>query len=238
MVNPADVGIVAALARLGVAALAGGLIGLEREVDGHEAGVRTHLLLALGAGLFGLLSVAAFHGFVTDANAANAKNISFDPSRVASYVVAGVGFLCAGSIVKRPDRIRGLTTAASLWVAAAAGLAAGLGYWVGAIAVTVLAVIALLLERPLGGITRRIGSARGLVVHLAPGAEPVSTLDLATAIAGARVLKIAVDRRGGDDHATVSISLLDLPDALANTLTTALTAHPDVTHVEPARDRG
>src|SRR5678815_900004 len=187
MVNPADVGIVAEVGRLAAAALVGGVIGLEREVDGHEAGVRTHLLLALGAGLFGLLSIGAFHGFVTGAND---TNVSFDPSRVASYVVAGVGFLCAGSIVKRPDRIRGLTTAASLWVAAAGGLAAGLGYWVGAVTVTVLAVIALLLERPLRGITRRIGSARGLVVHLTPGAEPVSALDLATAIAGARVLKI------------------------------------------------
>jgi putative Mg2+ transporter-C (MgtC) family protein len=229
MVNPADVGVVAAVGRLAAAALVGGLIGLEREVDGHEAGVRTHLLLALGAGLFGLTSVAAFHGFVSDGSA---TNVSFDPSRVASYVVAGVGFLCAGSIVKRPDRIRGLTTAASLWVAAAGGLAAGLGYWVGAVTVTVLAVVALLLERPLGGITRRIGSARGLVVHLAPGAEPVAALDLATAIAGARVLKIAVDRKGGDDHATVSINLVDLPDALATKLTTALSAHPDVTHVE------
>jgi putative Mg2+ transporter-C (MgtC) family protein len=88
MVNPADVGILAAVARLAAAALAGGLIGLEREVDGHEAGVRTHLLLALGAGSFGLVSVAAFHGFVTTGNT---TNVNFDPSRIASYVVAGVG---------------------------------------------------------------------------------------------------------------------------------------------------
>ncbi len=229
MVNAAEVGIAAATGRLAAAALVGGVIGFEREVDGHEAGVRTHLLLALGAGLFGLLSVGAFHGFLNDGTA---TNVTFDPSRVASYVVAGVGFLCAGSIVKRPDRIRGLTTAASLWVAASAGLAAGLGYWVGAIAVTVLALIALLLERPVRTLTRRIGAARGLVVHLAPGAEPVSALDLAMAIAGARVLKIAVDRRGGDDHATVSIGLVDLPDELATKLTNALSSHPDVTHVE------
>jgi hypothetical protein len=98
-------------------------------------------------------------------------------------------------------------------------LAAGIGYWVGAVAVTVLAVVALLLERPLSGITHRIGTARGLVVHLAPGAEPVSTLDLAMAIAGARALKIAVDRRGGDDHATVSIDLVDLPGEMATKLT-------------------
>jgi putative Mg2+ transporter-C (MgtC) family protein len=228
MVNPAEVGIAAAIGRLAAAALVGGVIGLEREVDGHEAGVRTHLLLALGAGLFGLLSVGAFHGFVSDGT----TNITFDPGRIASYVVAGVGFLCAGSIVKRPDRIRGLTTAASLWVAAAGGLAAGLGYWVGAAAVTVLALIALLLEHPVSMLTRRIGAARGLIVHLAPGAEPVSTLDLAMAIAGARVLKIAVDRSGGDDHATVSIALVDLPDELATKLTSALSAHPDVTHVE------
>jgi putative Mg2+ transporter-C (MgtC) family protein len=229
MVNPAEVGIGAAMLRLAVAALVGAVIGLEREVDGHEAGVRTHLLLALGSGLFGLLSVAAFHGFVSSENA---NNVSFDPARIASYVVAGVGFLCAGSIVKRPDRIRGLTTAASLWVAAAAGLAAGLGYWIGALVVPVLAVIALLLDRPLRRLTRRIGAARGLVVHLAPGAAPVSTLDRAMAEAGPRVLKIAVDR-GDEDHPTVSIDLVGLPDDVVNRLTSALGSHPDVTRIEP-----
>ncbi|MDQ1423245.1 MAG: putative Mg2+ transporter-C (MgtC) family protein [Acidimicrobiaceae bacterium] len=232
MVNPAEVGMAAAVGRLVAAALAGGVIGLEREVDGHEAGVRTHLLLAMGAGLFGLVSVAAFHGFVSGANT---TNINFDPSRVASYVVAGVGFLGAGAILKQSDRIRGLTTAASLWVAASAGLAAGLGYWVGVVVVTVLALIALLLDRPLRKLTRRLGAARGLVVHLSPGAEPVGALDLAMACAGARVLRLAVDRRGGDDHATVSIDLVDLPHDLVVKLTNALSAHPDVTHVEPAR---
>lgn len=229
MVNPAEVGIAAAIGRLAVAALVGGMIGLEREVDGHEAGVRTHLLLSLGAGLFGLLSVAAFDGFVGEGGA---SNVSVDPSRIASYVVAGVGFLCAGSIVKRPDRIRGLTTAASLWVAAAAGLAAGLGYWVGAVIVPVVAVIALLLDRPLRGLTRRIGAARQLVVHLAPGAEPVAALDRALAEAGPRILRITVDR-ADDEHPTVSIDLVGLPDDVVNRLTRALSAHPDVTRVEP-----
>jgi putative Mg2+ transporter-C (MgtC) family protein len=229
MVNPADVGLVAAVSRLAVAALAGAVIGFEREVDGHEAGVRTHLLLALGSGLFGLISVAAFHGFVTDANA---NNVSFDPSRIASYVVAGVGFLGAGTIVKRGDRVRGLTTAASLWVAAAVGLAAGLGYWVGVVAVSLLALIALLVERPVRGMTRRLAGRRGLTVHLRPGVEPVSTLDLAMSVAGSRVMRIAVDRNGGDDHATVSIDVDDLPGELVSQLRSSLSVHPDVSRVE------
>jgi putative Mg2+ transporter-C (MgtC) family protein len=229
MVNPADVGLVAAVGRLAVAAVAGAVIGFEREVDGHEAGLRTHLLLALGSGLFGLTSVAAFHGFVTDANA---NNVSFDPSRIASYVVAGVGFLGAGTIVKRADRVRGLTTAASLWVAAAVGLAAGLGYWVGVVAVSMLALIALLLDRPVRHLARRLSGRRGLVVHLHPGVEPVSTLDLAMAIAGTRAMRIAVDRDGGDDHATVSIDVVDLPDDVVTRLTTSLSGHADVSRVE------
>jgi putative Mg2+ transporter-C (MgtC) family protein len=229
MVNPADVGLAAAVGRLAAAAVAGGVIGFEREVDGHEAGVRTHLLLALGSGLFGLVSVAAFHGFVSDKNT---TNVSFDPSRIASYVVAGVGFLGAGTIVKRADRVRGLTTAASLWVAAAVGLAAGLGYWVGVVAVAVLALIALLLERPLRGLTHRLAGARGIVAHLQPGVEAVSTLDLAMGIAGARALRIAVDHEGDDDHPTVSIDLVGLPDEVVNQLRNSLRDHPDVARVE------
>ena len=137
--------------RLGAAALFGAVIGFEREVDGHDAGIRTHLLLSLGAALFGAVSVGAFHPFVSSTNI---SHVNFDPSRIASYVVAGVGFLGAGAIIKRDDRARGLTTAASLWVVAAVGLAAGLGFWVGAALATVIATVALVAEQPMRVFTR------------------------------------------------------------------------------------
>jgi putative Mg2+ transporter-C (MgtC) family protein len=132
--------------RLLVAATCGLVIGVERESDGHDAGARTHLLLALGAALFGVVSTAGFAGFVTDRNS---TNVTIDLSRVASYVPAGVGFLGAGAILKRTDRVRGLTTAASLWVVAGIGLAAGLGLWPAALIGTGIALVGLLAQRPL-----------------------------------------------------------------------------------------
>jgi putative Mg2+ transporter-C (MgtC) family protein len=142
------------LLRLVAAAGFGLAIGFEREVDGHEAGARTHALLALGAGLFGAISVGAFGDYVAPRNA---TNITIDVSRVASYVAAGIGFLGAGAILKRDDRIHGLTTAASLWTAAAVGLAAGLGFWPGAVVATVIVLLMLLADRPLAWLRDRLG---------------------------------------------------------------------------------
>lgn len=113
--------------RLVLAATFGGLLGLEREHRHKDAGLRTHVIVALGAGVFGLVSVGAFDAREL-AGAPHA--VTVDVTRIASYVAAGVGFIGAG-IIRRGDDgdVRGLTTAASLWVAAAVGLAAGLGYW-------------------------------------------------------------------------------------------------------------
>lgn len=152
MPDALDLGTWQIVVRLVLAALLAGLIGLERELDGHEAGVRTHALLATGAALFGAISVGAFAPYVA---ARDATNVQVDVTRVASYVAAGVGFLGGGVIVKRGQRARGLTTAASLWSATAVGLAAGLGFWAGAVTTTVLSLALLLLERPLRALRRR-----------------------------------------------------------------------------------
>lgn len=132
--------------RLVLAALLGGILGVERELDGQDAGFRTHLLLALGAALFGVVSVAGFSDFITDSGE---TNVQVDVTRVASYVAAGIGFIGGGAILKRGGSITGITTAASLWSGAAVGLAAGLGFWVGAIATAVIAVAALRGLKPL-----------------------------------------------------------------------------------------
>src|SRR5439155_25077866 len=110
--------------RILLAALLGGLIGVERELSGHPAGLRTHITLAIGAALFGVVSGYAFAGF--DASR-NVTNYQVDPTRVASQIVVGVGFLGGGAILKGDGKVRGLTTAASLWVTAAVGLACALG---------------------------------------------------------------------------------------------------------------
>jgi len=144
------------IARLAVGLGLGAVIGVEREYDGHEAGVRTHALLALGSALFGVLSVGAFAEFI---GTRDSTNVTIDVSRIASYVVAGIGFLAGGAIVKNSnsDRVRGLTTAGSLYVTAGVGLAAGLGFYIGAIVGTVASFIMLALE----GATAHVFGRRG-----------------------------------------------------------------------------
>jgi putative Mg2+ transporter-C (MgtC) family protein len=122
-------------ARLVIAALLGALIGLEREVHQHPAGMRTHLLLALGAAAFTELSMFAF------ADVVGRPDIDLDPSRVAAQIVSGIGFHGAGAIVKYGTSIRGLTTAASLWATASVGMAIGGGLLIlGAVAALLMVV--------------------------------------------------------------------------------------------------
>ena len=126
-----------AIARIGAAAGLGGLIGLERELDEKAAGLRTHMLVAVGAALFTMVGAYGFEDF---------SQRTIDPTRIAAQVVTGIGFLGAGIIFRQGFTVRGLTTAASLWLVAAVGMAAGAGFWKGAVIVTVAALISL---RPL-----------------------------------------------------------------------------------------
>lgn len=132
------------IARLGVAALLGGVLGIERETQGREAGLRTHMMLSLGAALFTVASVTGFDSFI----GSTSSTVRVDPGRIASYVAAGVGFIGGGAILKRGDGVHGLTTAASLWVAAAIGVACGLGLWVAPLVATAFAVLSLAALRP------------------------------------------------------------------------------------------
>lgn len=120
------------VAPLLLASVLGAVVGFERELHGRPAGLRTHILLSLGAALFGMLSqgMAAQHG---------------DPGRIAAQVVTGVGFLGAGTILHLGGTVRGLTTAASIWTTAAIGLAVGLNrqYWLLALVATLLAFLTL-----------------------------------------------------------------------------------------------
>lgn len=117
--------------RLVAAGFLGGFIGLEREFRAKEAGVRTHFIVALGSALFMIISEFAFDGKQHDA------------ARVAAQVVSGIGFIGAGVIIFQRNVVRGVTTAAGLWVAAAIGLACGDGMYPVAIAATVLTVSCL-----------------------------------------------------------------------------------------------
>lgn len=129
------------LIRLVMAAILGGLVGIEREYNHHPAGFRTHLLVSVGSCLMMLL---AFYGF-QDYIAANEGNVNFDPSRLAAYVVSGIGFLGAGTILVQGSSVKGLTTAASIWVVAGIGLTVGAGLYGPALIATLIVIISLFI---------------------------------------------------------------------------------------------
>src|SRR2546426_7769251 len=128
------------LVRILVAAALGGVVGLERQLKDQPAGFRTHILVALGACLFTVVGAFGFQAFT---GGTDTHRIQADLTRVASQVVVGIGFLGGGTILRSGATIRGLTTAASLWVTAAVGLAVGMGFYFAATATSLIAVFAL-----------------------------------------------------------------------------------------------
>lgn len=127
-----------------------GLIGIERETRGHVAGMRTHVLVGTGAALFTLVSAYGFAEFYPYLTGRGGGTV-MDPTRIAAQIVTGVGFLGAGAIIRQGFTVRGLTTAAALWIVAAVGMAAGAGYYFAAIVTTagvLLALIGLRKARP------------------------------------------------------------------------------------------
>jgi len=123
------------ISRIFLAALLGGIVGFERELYRHEAGLRTHILVSVGSTLIMLTSLYVFDIY---------KMAGVDPTRIAANVVSGIGFICAGTIIRYGMEIRGLTTAATLWMTAAVGLAVGCGFYIAAILATLVAIIALI----------------------------------------------------------------------------------------------
>ena len=194
-----------ALARLAVAGALGATIGFERELHEREAGLRTHLMVALGAALFTIVSAYGFH----DILGSSGPNVlvRLDPSRIAAQVVTGIGFLGAGAIIRQGLGVRGLTTAASLWVVAAIGMASGAGYWAGAVLAT---AIGLFVLWPLRRITRalvaRFRAAEGLLVVELDEGRPISVVldaveglrrvEVMTSDAGRRQLELELDEVG------------------------------------------
>jgi putative Mg2+ transporter-C (MgtC) family protein len=127
------------LLRLGLALVLGAIVGFERESREHAAGMRTDALVSLGSCLFTIISAFGFMDLLGIAH------IQLDPTRIASYIVAGIGFLGAGTIFLQPQtkRVRGLTTAATIWLLAAIGMACGAGLIVVAVATTIMALVVL-----------------------------------------------------------------------------------------------
>ncbi|HEY1608746.1 MAG TPA: MgtC/SapB family protein [Paraburkholderia sp.] len=201
------------VSRLAVAAVLGGTIGCERERLSWAAGLRTHMLVAVGSAL---VMITSTYGF---ADVLGKPGVDFDPSRIAAQVVSGIGFLGAGSILLRGEMIRGLTTAASLWTVAAIGLAVGGGLYTAAIAATVIVLIILAGVKP---IERRLFTPRQrreLRLIADRGALTVQTLERSLGPASNRIKRFIVqppeEATGADE---VSLSLARVSDTEFNAI--------------------
>jgi putative Mg2+ transporter-C (MgtC) family protein len=161
------------LVRLAVAAALGGAIGLERELDEKAAGLRTHMLVSIGSALFTMVGAYGFHDFLVGGG----NVVRADPGRVAAQIVTGIGFLGAGVIFRQGFTVRGLTTAASLWVVAAVGMASGAGFWEGALIAAGVGIVSL---RPLEWLKERAipqRAATRMTIELAADATSGDVLD-------------------------------------------------------------
>jgi len=191
-----------AFARLLLILVLAGAVGAERELRDQEAGLRTHMLVGVGAALFVIAGNYAWSAL----DFGNATGIVLDPSRVVAYVVTGVGFLGAGAILKSGASIRGLTTAASLWVVAAIGVTVGAGlYWLGIFA-TALVLLSLWPVRKLAAYLglRSPGTGR-LVVELEPRGR-VADVIAAVEQGGHEIVSTTVSEEAERRHVVVSVA--------------------------------
>ncbi len=196
------------LLRLALAAVLGGVLGLERELREREAGLRTHLLVSVGSALFTIVSAYGFREFLVSGDAV----IRADPTRIAAQIVTGIGFLGAGAIIRQGLSIRGLTTAATLWVVAAIGLAAGAGYYSAAVITTAVALVALWPLRMFAYriVNRFRGETGLLLVQLSAGESPARVFDMVET-ADAHIETIEVAHEG--DRRSLELTLeLHRPD--------------------------
>jgi putative Mg2+ transporter-C (MgtC) family protein len=219
-----------ATVRLLGAAVLGGLVGLEREASDQAAGLRTHIAVALGASLFGVISTL---GFLEFDRPRSESTIQADVSRVASNVVVGIGFLGAGVIFRQGNTIKNLTTAASLWTVAAIGLACGVGDVTTAAIAAVVLLGSLVLLRPVRTFVRRRWSTRSVTVRvrLHPDADPTDTLAAFDEPEGIETSHLAVHKEDG--RLVLASDAIGSP-AVMRRWVAEIAAAPEVESVEEA----
>ncbi|WP_281889638.1 MgtC/SapB family protein [Paenibacillus sp. YYML68] len=187
--------------RLSLALLLGGVIGFEREYSSRAAGLRTHMLVCLGATLIMLLSIYGFADF------AELPNVRMDPARLAAQVISGIGFLGAGTILFTGKTITGLTTAASLWVVAAIGLAIGAGFYYAAVLACFFALMSLFVFHT---VEKRLMSnkrSRKLIMETADVPSLVGRVTHVLHDQGCDIQKWSVEELEGKSEASLRITL-------------------------------
>jgi putative Mg2+ transporter-C (MgtC) family protein len=210
--------------RLLIAAALGAAIGFEREIHAHPAGMRTHLLVALGSAAFTVLSIFSF--------SAPTAGSPPDPTRIAAQIVSGIGFLGAGAILKYGTSVRGLTTAASLWATAGVGMAAGAGAWVVAVVTTALIVFSL---GPLNWvITRLRPSTQQRLLRLRVHAGRLEALGEISRVLLANRIEIGgvSTQRLGKGRYEIDLDVRPLPGTRDETVISILSTLPDIEIVE------
>jgi putative Mg2+ transporter-C (MgtC) family protein len=190
------------LLRLFAAAVLGGAIGMERELRERQAGLRTHLVVSVGSALFTLVSAYGFREFIV----AGGTYARIDPTRIAAQIVSGIGFLGAGAIIRQGLSVRGLTTAATLWLVAAIGMASGAGYYDAAVIGTLGGLLTL---GPLRIVAYRVlrrfrPEIDRLLVEVPAGGSPAPVIDVIES-GGGRVVSLDVTQEG--DRRSIAVDL-------------------------------
>ncbi len=192
------------LLRLVVAALLGGAIGMERELRERQAGLRTHLVVCVGSALFTLVSAYGFHEFLVNGGSL----VRTDPTRIAAQIVSGIGFLGAGAIIRQGLSVKGLTTAATLWLVAAIGMASGAGYYSAALFATAGALLTLGPLRIVAyKIVRRYRpEVDRLLVEIPAGGSPGAVIE-AIERRGGRVVSLEIAQEGDRRSIAIDVEL-------------------------------
>lgn len=188
--------------KLLVAMALGGMIGMEREIRDKSAGFRTLMFISAGSALFTIISIrmASITGLPSPG----------DATRIAAQIVTGIGFLGAGVILREQGKVRGLTTAATIWLAAALGMGAGAGMFIFSFLATVLILLALLFFPSLEGMAGRIEHTMGYLIVGSPGQEQFT--DLVDTIHSHNLRIISSRRSRKDDLITYQFDLVGRPE--------------------------
>jgi putative Mg2+ transporter-C (MgtC) family protein len=217
-------------ARVALAFVLGGVVGFEREVNDQPAGLRTHIAVSLGACLFAIISAYGFDEFNAERET---TTYQIDVTRVASQIVTGMGFLGAGAIVKFGPSVRGLTTAASLWVTAAIGLAVAVGSYEVALVTTAAILLSLAILRwPKRWIEHRLAQ-RGTdmaLIRVVEGASSAPVVAAAAQIPGLTIESIQIDR--DEAGRTISLRAGVAPGESLGALVAPLADRDDVAGIE------
>jgi putative Mg2+ transporter-C (MgtC) family protein len=213
--------------RLLLAGALAGALGVERELTDQPAGLRTHILVGLGASLFAIISA---YGFDAVVSGSSTTRIQVDVTRVASQIVVGIGFLAGGVILKSGANIRGLTTAANLWITAAIGTAVGLGALVIGAAATAIALLALVGLRPVRRLLERYVVDRE--EFRVEAARELDITDLVELVrrSGVLIREVHVSETANDQSITLRVRL---PRQVSpGEVASRIAAHPGVRNVD------